>query len=141
MEAKLDRFLEAQAKEYPVAMREILMGRRAGEWIWFIYPQLYGNGHSEKSLYYGIHGLEEAQAYLHHPRLELRLLAAMDAILFHKESTAMEILGSSDAAKLRSSATLFHLARPEEAVFKEVLKAFFGGKPCKLTVEAIDQFA
>ncbi|MGB0905823.1 MAG: DUF1810 family protein, partial [Mangrovicoccus sp.] len=85
--------------------------------------------------------LDEARSYLRHPTLELRLLAAMDAMLFHRDAPVVEILGSVDAAKLRSCATLFHLARPEEAMFKEVLKAFFGGQPCPLTVSAIDQFA
>ncbi|WP_108259490.1 DUF1810 family protein [Mangrovicoccus ximenensis] len=138
---KLDRFLQAQERDYPDAMQELLRGHKETHWIWYIFPQLRGNGHSEKSMYYGIKDLQEARDYLHNPTLELRLLAAMDAVMFHRDRPAAEILGSSDAAKLRSCATLFHLARPEEAMFKAVLKTFFKGVPCPLTVKAVDQFS
>ncbi|MBE3638070.1 DUF1810 domain-containing protein [Mangrovicoccus algicola] len=139
--SKLERFLEAQERDYRHAMQEILAGRKQTHWIWYIFPQLRGNGHSENSIYYGIENLEEARDYLHNPVLELRLLAAMDAMMFHRDRPAAEILGSVDAAKLRSCATLFHLARPEEQMFRTVLKAFFRGAPCPLTVKAVDQFS
>lgn len=139
--SKLDRFLQAQERDYPFAMTELLAGKKESHWVWYIFPQLRGNGHSDRSMFYGIVDLKEARDYLRHPTLELRLMAAMDAVLFHRKRPAAEILGSVDAAKLRSCATLFHLARPEEPMFKDVLKAFFDGVPCPLTVKAIDQFA
>lgn len=139
--SKLDRFLQAQERDYPFAMQEIFGGKKQTQWIWYIYPQLRGNGHSERSMFYGIENLQEARDFLRHPVLELRLLAAMDAILFHRDRPAAEILGSGDAAKLRSCATLFHLARPEESMFREVLRVFFKGNPCPLTVKAVDQFS
>ena len=138
---KLDRFLQAQERDYPFALREILAGHKETHWIWYIFPQLRGNGHSDRAMFYGIKDLQEARDYLKNPTLHLRLLAAMDAIMFHKNLPAVEILGSTDAAKLRSCATLFHLARPEEPIFKEVLKTFFNGSPCSLTVDAVDQFS
>ena len=92
-------------------------------------------------MFYGIENLDEAKAYLKNDTLHLRLLAAMDAMLFHRDKPATFVLGTVDAQKLRSCATLFHLARPEEPIFKEVLKAFFKGSPCPLTVAAVDQFA
>lgn len=139
--SKLDRFLQAQERDYPLAMCEILNGQKHSHWIWYIYPQLRGNGHSERSMFYGIEDLDEAKAFLQHPTLRLRLLAAMDAMLFHNGKSATSVLGTVDAAKLRSCATLFHLARPEEPIFKDVLKAFFAGTPCPLTLQAVDQFA
>lgn len=139
--SKLDRFLQAQERDYPIAMCEILNGFKHTHWIWYIFPQLRGIGHSERAAFYGIHGIEEAKAYLKHPTLQLRLLAAMDAMLFHEGKAAAIVLGTVDSAKLRSCATLFHLARSEETIFKEVLQAFFEGQPCQLTLEAVDQFA
>lgn len=139
--SKLDRFLQAQERDYPLAMREILAGHKEGHWIWYIFPQLRGNGHSDKSMFYGVRDLGEAKEFLRHPTLELRLRAAMDAMLFHAGAPVVEVLGSVDAAKLRSSATLFHLARPEDPIFMQVLKTFFNGNPCPLTVKAVDQFA
>lgn len=139
--SKLDRFLQAQERDYPLAMVEILNGHKHSHWIWYIFPQLRGNGHSERSMFYGIENLDEAKAFLKNDTLHLRLLAAMDAMLFHRDKPATFVLGTVDAQKLRSCATLFHLARPEEPIFKEVLKAFFKGSPCPLTVAAVDQFA
>lgn len=139
--SKLDRFLQAQERDYPLAMTEIMCGRKHGNWIWYVFPQLRGNGHSDRSMFYGIENLEEARAYLRHGTLRVRLLAVMDAMLFHRDTAITSILGTGDAAKLRSCATLFHLARPEEPIFKEVLTAFFKGVPCPLTIQAVDQFA
>ena len=44
-----------------------------------------------------------------------------------------QILGSTDAMKLRSSMTLFHRAAPDDPVFAEVLDRFYGGLPDERT--------
>lgn len=133
----LDRFLQAQTRDYPTALREILDGHKQSHWIWYILPQLRGIGHSHNATFYGIDGLDEARAYLAHPVLHRRLLAVLDAMLVHRDRAAVSVLGTVDAAKLRSCATLFHLAAPDEPIFSDILDTFFDGKPCALTVKAV----
>jgi uncharacterized protein (DUF1810 family) len=123
----LDRFVQAQFGGYDSVLAELRRGQKAGHWIWYIFPQLVGLGHSEMSRHYGIASLDEAQAYLAHPVLGPRLREC--AALVHSVTgrSANEIMGSTDAMKLRSSMTLFHRAAPDEPVFREVLVRYYGG--------------
>lgn len=125
--ADLDRFVTAQSGVYDGALGELRRGRKTGHWIWFVFPQVAGLGSSEMSRYYAIESLEEARAYLAHPILGPRLLACASAVLTVTGRSAMEILGSVDALKLRSSMTLFHRAAPAEPLFRQVLERYFGG--------------
>lgn len=70
----LQRFLDAQTYDYERALQEIKNGRKQSHWVWYIFPQLKGFGHSYNSEYYGISGLEEAKAYYNHPVLGSRLI-------------------------------------------------------------------
>ena len=45
----------------------------------------------------------------------------------------MRVLGTVDAAKLRSSMTLFARAAPDEPVFRAVLARYFGGEQDQAT--------
>lgn len=36
----LNRFIEAQERNYRTALEEIRKGRKQSHWIWFIFPQL-----------------------------------------------------------------------------------------------------
>lgn len=123
----LDRFLEAQASTYDGALAELRRGRKSGHWIWFIFPQIRGLGHSQMSRHYAIASIEEAREYVAHPVLGARLLECGAAILEVTGRTAEEILGSIDAIKVRSSMTLFHRAAPDETVFTEVLERYYAG--------------
>ena len=123
----LERFVAAQEGVYDGALRELRHGRKTGHWIWFIFPQLVGLGRSEMSRLYGIESLEEARAYLEHPVLGPRLRECVSAVLATSRATAEDIFGSIDARKVRSSMTLFHRAAPDEPLFMEVLKRFYGG--------------
>jgi uncharacterized protein (DUF1810 family) len=123
----LDRFVQAQSGVYAGALAELRRGQKIGHWIWFIFPQLAGLGHSELSLYYGIASLDEAKAYLAHPVLGSRLRECAAAVLSVTGRSADEIMGSTDAMKLRSSMTLFHRAAPDEPMFREVLVRYYGG--------------
>ncbi len=123
----LDRFATAQAASYEGALRELRAGRKTGHWIWFIFPQIAGLGHSPMSQLYAISSLDEAQAYLTHPVLGARLRECAAIVLAATGRTALEIFGSIDAMKLRSSMTLFHRAAPDEPVFSQVLERYFGG--------------
>jgi uncharacterized protein (DUF1810 family) len=125
----LDRFVIAQRHAFDGALAELRAGRKTGHWIWFIFPQVAGLGHSQMSQFYGIASLAEARAYLADPVLGPRLRACAEAVLAVAGRTAVGILGPVDAMKLRSSMTLFHLAAQDEAVFGNVLDRYFAGVP------------
>ena len=128
MPADLDRFVSAQQGVYEDVLDELRRGRKVGHWIWFIFPQIAGLGSSAMSQRYAISSLDEARAYLAHPVLGPRLRDCAAIVLATTDRTALEIFGSIDAVKLRSSMTLFHRAAPEEAVFAQVLARFYEGK-------------
>ena len=135
----LERFVEAQAKTYEIALNEIKNGKKRTHWMWFIFPQLRGLGTSNMAHIYGISGLDEAKAYLEHPVLSERLYELCNELLKHKDKTAFEIFGDIDEMKLKSSMTLFSLASENHSIFDEVLECFFDGKKDEITVNLINQ--
>jgi uncharacterized protein (DUF1810 family) len=129
----LDRFVTAQQGVYSGVLDELRAGRKVGHWIWFIFPQIAGLGHSAMSQLYAMSSLDEARAYLAHPVLGMRLRECAEIVLATTGRSALEIFGSIDAMKLRSSMTLFQRAAPEEPVFGQVLERFYGGSPDEAT--------
>lgn len=131
----LERFVTAQnaGGTYRQALEELRRGRKTSHWMWFVFPQIAGLGVSPTSRRYAIPGLGEARAYLAHPVLGVRLLEAAQALAATGNASAQEILGSTDAQKLRSSLTLFLRAAPQEPAFQQVLDRFFGGSPDSAT--------
>ena len=129
----LQRFLTAQQRDYTQALREIKNGFKQTHWIWYVFPQLKGLGHSYNSEYYGLDGIEEARAYYDHPVLRERLLEITTALLEHKDKTAVAILSPIDARKVKSCMTLFWLVS-ENLLFKSVLDAFYNGQMDKKVV-------
>jgi uncharacterized protein (DUF1810 family) len=103
----LERFVAAQAGAYDRALAELQRGEKRSHWMWYVFPQFAGLGHSAMSRQYAIRSLGEAQAYLAHPVLGARLRDCAAALLAHAGRSALEILGSPDDRKLHSSATLF----------------------------------
>jgi len=125
----LERFVQAQAPVIETAMEELRAGRKETHWMWFVFPQLYGLGHSRKAQKYGIVDLDEARDYLAHPLLGPRLHECFRLVLQHQDSKAEEIFGTVDAMKLRSCATLFKQASATpHSVFQWALQVFYGGK-------------
>jgi uncharacterized protein (DUF1810 family) len=113
-EHDLRRFVDAQESggTYAQALEELRAGRKTTHWIWFVFPQIAGLGRSETARAYAIASVEEARAYLEHPLLGPRLRESSQALLDLEGGSARGILGEVDAAKLRSSMTLFaHAAR------------------------------
>ena len=135
----LDRFVEAQEKMYPTAMKEIQAGKKQSHWMWYIFPQLRGLGASSMARIYGISGLEEARAYLEHPWLSRRLQELCVALLHHKDKSAYEIFGDLDEIKLKSSMTLFALTSEDYTIFDQVLEQFFNGEMDELTVRLTNE--
>ena len=129
----LERFVEAQNLVYDMALREIKEGQKRGHWIWFIFPQIKGLGHSYNSEYYGISGTKEAKAYLEHPLLGARLREISQAMLDCVNPSADDILGFPDVLKVRSCMTLFDMVSPND-IFKQVLDKHYEGKLCDKTI-------
>jgi len=124
----LERFVKAQEKTYDQAIEEMKNGQKWGHWMWFIFPQIEGLGHSEIAQFYGIKDLREAKEYLMHPILGKRLVNICHTVLLYEGDNASLIFGSPDDMKLQSSMTLFHRAAPEVKVFTAVLTKFFSGR-------------
>lgn len=126
---ELERFVAAQdqGRTYAAAFAELRAGRKRSHWMWFVFPQIAGLGHSPTSVRYAISSLSEARAYLDHPVLGPRLLECTVALLELPARSAPEIFGSVDAVKLRSSMTLFAHAAPSNPVFRQVLDTYFEG--------------
>ena len=133
----LERFLGGQRFGYETALAEMVSGRKMNHWIWYIFPQIKGLGHSPNAQFYGIRDLDEAREYLAHPVLGQRLREITNAVLTHKGEDIYEIMGSSiDALKFRSSMTLFDLVSPDD-IFAEAMDAFYSGQRCPRTVELV----
>jgi len=130
MAADLERFVRAQDDRgtHDRALAELRAGRKTGHWMWFVFPQVAGLGHSPTAQAYAVADLAEARAYLAHDVLGPRLHECCDALLGHEGVSAEQVLGSTDAMKLRSSMTLFALAAPDDLVFDRVLERFFDGE-------------
>jgi uncharacterized protein (DUF1810 family) len=135
----LQRFVTAQDKAgiYERALSELRAGRKMSHWIWFVFPQIAGLGHSANARKYAISSLAEAKAYLAHPVLGARLLECTRALIDVYGASAVEILGEIDAVKLRSSMTLFAAAAPDEPLFGEILDRYFGGATDAATKERL----
>ncbi len=130
----LDRFVTAQdvgepPGTYQRALDELRAGFKSSHWMWFVFPQIAGLGHSPTSRRYAISSLAEAAAYLEHPVLGPRLRESVRILASLKGRSADQIFGGIDAMKLRSSMTLFHRAAPDEPLFGQVLTRYFDGIP------------
>lgn len=135
----LARFLRAQEDSYAQALRELRAGTKRSHWMWYVFPQLDGLGHSAMARRYAIKDAGEARAYLAHPVLGPRLLAGAEAVLAHAgRRSASEIFGSPDDLKLRSSATLFaHVSAPDSA-FHRLLTSFYPAGPDAQTLRLLE---
>jgi len=137
MDNTLNRFLSAQQPIYPQVLKELRNGKKTTHWMWYIFPQIEGLGHSSTAKYYSIKTIEEAKEYITHPILGARLLECSKIILEIKNKTADDIFGYPDNAKLKSSMTLFNFVTPEHKVFADVLKKYFAGKQDEQTLSIL----
>jgi len=124
-ETSLDRFVEAQTLAYPGALAEIRRGAKRSHWMWYIFPQLAGLGHSATAVHFAIRSADEALAYLDHPVLGPRYLECVTALQDLAISNPVAVFGEIDAMKLRSSLTLFEAVRPS-ALLAAALDRWFG---------------
>lgn len=132
----LERFVEAQKRDYKIALEEVRNGKKVTHWIWYVFPQMLGLGHSCYANLYGIKSKEEAEEYLKHEILGKRLREVTNALLEHEGKHAEDIFGFPDTMKVKSSMTLFDCISPDD-IFAQVLEKFYGGKRCNLTLEML----
>ena len=125
----LQRFVEAQEPVYARVCAELRRGRKASHWMWFMFPQIRGLGHSPMAQKYAISSLAEAKAYLDHPVLGPRLRQCTQLVVDVAGRTASEIFGYPDDIKFRSSMTLFSRAAPDEPLFQAALTKYFPAGP------------
>ena len=132
----LQRFLDAQKGDYQTALAEIKSGRKRSHWMWYIFPQIQGLGHSETARFYAIKGRAEAEAYLQHPELGSRLVEICQVLVKLSSNDSHGIFGSPDDLKLKSSMTLFD-ALNTSPVFKQVLDKFYQGARDEKTLQLL----
>ena len=140
----LHRFLEAQngrryGSGYEEALAEIRKGRKTTHWIWYVFPQLRGLGRSEYSFFFGLEDMAEAEAYLAHEILGVRLREITTALLNLPETNILKIVSGVDAVKLRSCMTLFSQMEHAPEIFEKVLEKYFGGKKDEKTLWILNQ--
>jgi uncharacterized protein (DUF1810 family) len=147
----LQRFLDAQADAYDDVLAELHSGRKTSHWMWFIFPQLRGLGHSPTAEHFAIQSLEEARAYLVHSILGPRLRECTALVNQIPGRSVEQIFGFPDNLKFRSSLTLFLQAsswerrspgRPapstaDRDLFFAALGKYFHGEPDPLTLSLL----
>ena len=132
----LERFIEAQERDYESALEEMKNGKKETHWIWYIFPQLKGLGMSYYADYYGIEDLEEAKAYFENEYLRNHLLEITKAILSIPTNNIKNVMDPPDDLKLKSSMTLFYEATKNE-IFKQVLEKYYEGKLDEHTIKLL----
>jgi uncharacterized protein (DUF1810 family) len=136
-EHNLQRFLDAQAPVYAQVCRELRDGRKRSHWMWFIFPQVAGLGHSDTARFYAIRSQDEAAAYLEDPILGPRLLECTRLVNGVAGKTIHDILGSPDDMKFRSCMTLFEQAATDKQPFEEAVQKYFNGERDPLTLQRL----
>jgi uncharacterized protein (DUF1810 family) len=133
----LQRFVDAQASIYPQVCAELREGRKRSHWMWFVFPQIAGLGHSDMARRFAISSRAEAAAYLAHPILGSRLEECTRLVNQIPGRMAHEIFGSPDDLKFRSSMTLFAATAADNAIFEEALRKYFDGGTDPATLEQL----
>lgn len=125
----LQRFIDAQDPVYAQVCAELRAGRKTSHWMWFIFPQIAGLGHSPMAKRYAIISGAEASAYAAHPILGQRLRACTGLVIAVEGRTLHDILGSPDDLKFHSCMTLFAQCAADPALFDAALRKFCRSQP------------
>jgi uncharacterized protein (DUF1810 family) len=133
----LERFVAAQTRVIDEVRAELRSGRKQSHWMWFVFPQIAGLGHSAMAVRYAISSLDEARAYLAHPVLGPRLRECTQLVLDVNGRTIDAIFGHPDNMKFHSCMTLFAKAAPDEPIFASALAKFFDSKPDTATLQKL----
>jgi uncharacterized protein (DUF1810 family) len=133
----LDRFVAASSATHAAACAELRAGAKRTHWMWWTFPQVAGLGRSHTARRYAVEGYDEARAFLAHPVLAARLAEAMAAMMANASAAPEAVLGDVDAAKLRSSMTLFEAVADDPAPFAEMIATFHGAARCARTLDLL----
>jgi uncharacterized protein (DUF1810 family) len=133
----LQRFVDAQNPCFESVRSELRDGKKRGHWMWFIFPQIKGLGHSSLAQKFAISSRGEAAAYLSHPTLGPRLRECAQLVTCLKGHSIEQIFGNPDDMKFRSCMTLFAHATQDNKVFIDALQKYFAGKFDPLTLERL----
>ena len=133
------RFLTAQAPHYSRVLDELRAGRKTSHWMWYIFPQIQGLGSSDTARFYAIASLDEAKAFLAHEVLGARLRECTRLVNSVSHSSIVEIFGSIDGMKFRSSMTLFCSATGDNEAFRLALEKYFDGHPDERTLALLGE--
>jgi uncharacterized protein (DUF1810 family) len=137
----LKRFLDAQESTYESALTELRRGRKVGHWMWFIFPQIAGLGHSATAKHYAIGSFDEARAYLRETTLGSRLITCTEAVNAITGPSAHDIFGWPDEMKFRSCMTLFEAAAPKNLAFKTALRKYFADERDPMTLAKLKEMS
>jgi uncharacterized protein (DUF1810 family) len=135
----LERFVRAQNQVMEQVVDELRAGRKRTHWMWFVFPQLRGLGHSSIARRYAITDLDEAAAYLQHPILGPRLIECSELVCALTGRSIYQIFGTPDDLKFHSCMSLFSLLPESAPVFRAALDCYFGGVLDRLTTEKLAQ--
>ena len=133
----LRRFVDAQDSVYEEVCFELRDGCKRSHWMWFIFPQIKGLGHSPLENKFAISSLQEAEAFLDHPILGPRLRECTQLVTRLEGRSIDQIFGHTDSLKFRSSMTLFAHATPDNEVFKDALQKYFRAEFDPMTLERL----
>ncbi len=134
---RLQRFVDAQNEVFEEVRSELGAGRKTGHWMWFIFPQIKGLGHSASAREFAILSREEAAAYAVHPLLGPRLRECARLVNSIEGRAITQILGTPDDLKFRSSMTLFAKVCPDDPVFTDAIRKYYGGDFDPLTLDLL----
>ena len=135
----LQRFKEAQKRDFDTALSEIRRGRKQSHWMWYIFPQIQGLGFSSTSAYYAIQNMAEAEDFLNDPYLGANLRTISEALLKLDTDDPYQVFGSPDHLKLLSCMTLFEAAEGEGGVFTQVIEKYYNGRRDVKTLDILEK--
>ncbi|MBO7329920.1 MAG: DUF1810 family protein, partial [Lentisphaeria bacterium] len=128
------RFEQMYDEYYEQVASELANGRKESHWMWFIFPQIKGLGHSPMAEFYAIQDLDEAGAFLASSCGE-KMQKLLGILLDLKTDDPESVFGYIDAVKLRSSMTLFEETDPQNTVFSQILDKFYNGNRDEKTLK------
>ena len=134
----IDRFLEAQKRDYKIAYEEISEGKKRSHWIWYIYPQIKGLGMSFMDQEYSIKSIRETIEYINEETLFKHLIMMTKLLLDIEHNDIKEVMWYPDDLKLRSCMTLFYVVSGNQ-FFEKVIDKFYQGDKDLKTIHILKE--
>lgn len=137
MKKTIDRYIKGYRHYFSIVKAELNCRKKMSHWMWFIFPQVKGLGHSPISNYYAFESHDEVREFWACKELRKQLLELVKIVLQMKNyEEVLKCFGTVDAMKLHSSMTVFWLVTKHRA-FKKALKKFYGDVLDERTVKLL----